>query len=495
MTVARPGRYPYHAESLSTTLPTVAESVGFVAGTIADPNVVNALEQSGGRWDQYADLHKCQIEDIVSAAAPYLVRGQSLTYLVGASLGSNAPTNTPVIIGGGCRLAFDATVMDVNGLASVTFPASMRTWFYGSAPSVGSYPSIRTEAVALGVAATPAGSEVTLGGVDTNATKISANVDSDLADTLTLDVPIYFTEIVDFGDAVNAVAINTTGSITVGGALDVTGTTDLAGAVTCDTTLDVTGATTLNTLAVAGITTATGTLTTVGNTVIGTTSGDACTINATIDAPVTISINDAVNRCLTLVNADAGQALRATSTGGYAAFLVGDATSPDRAALHLSPQDADPSSFSEGDVLYQSARDTIRFRGPSGWRSTHNSSKGLVDGFAAGSSGTTINSGDLGSVTISAEETGSVLIEVSGGFSMASAANSYDLLIRDVTAAATVATVTIPVAVGGELSTQILRAVYTLPSSGSREFAMQVNGNGAANVTRSFCVVSVRGVQ
>lgn len=96
---------------------------------------------------------------------------------------------------------------------------------------------------------------------------------------------------------------------------------------------------------------------------------------------------------------------------------------------------------------------------------------------------------------ILAEATGTVLIEARGRFSMPTAGDNFDLLIRDVTAGTTIATHVVYVARGGEASTQVLRFVYTLPAAGLRQFAMQVTGNGASSVTRSACVLSVRGVQ
>ena len=191
--IPRPGAVPYHAEGKVTTLPTVAETAGYVAGSIVDPAVADALGQFGGRWIQYADLHKCQIEDIVDGSVPYLVRGQSLTYLVGAGLANLTPTQYPVVVAGCMRIAFDAAVFAFHGLLPTTFAATMRTWFYGGLPTVGGYPSLRKEAVALGTPSAVAVGEVVLGAVDTSATLITAVQPSDLGEIMTVDVPIDFT--------------------------------------------------------------------------------------------------------------------------------------------------------------------------------------------------------------------------------------------------------------------------------------------------------------
>lgn len=188
--IPRPGRFPFHGETLTVTLPTVAEGVGYVAGTIADPAVANALGQSSGRWLQQIDLAKLEIDDIVSVSTPVLVRGRSLEYPTGVGLANLTPDQTPVVISGGGRIDFDETVLSIGGANPITFPANMRTWIYGRAPNVGEYPAIRVESVALATPSAPQSGEVVLGGVDTNGSDVTANLASDLGETWHFDVPL-----------------------------------------------------------------------------------------------------------------------------------------------------------------------------------------------------------------------------------------------------------------------------------------------------------------
>ena len=76
---------------------------------------------------------------------------------------------------------------------------------------------------------------------------------------------------------------------------------------------------------------------------------------------------------------------------------------------------------------------------------------------------------------------------------------SYNVLLRDVTLGTTIQT-TIERqidtdAAGVRTRSFVARAVYTLPTAASRQFAFQITGNGGIAVTRSACVLSVEGVQ
>jgi hypothetical protein len=184
--VPRPGAYPYHAENIVTDLPTVGEGVGYVANSVANSKIANALGQYAGRWIQQIDLVSLQVSDLIDGNSAVLVGGLSLEYQVGASIVAAVPTQTPVVLGAGARLAFDEYVLSINGANPATFAASSRTWLYGSIVTLdtGAYPSVRIEAVALATPAAPAVGEVVLGGVDTDGTTITANVASDASATI-----------------------------------------------------------------------------------------------------------------------------------------------------------------------------------------------------------------------------------------------------------------------------------------------------------------------
>lgn len=194
----------------------------------------------------------------------------------------------------------------------------------------------------------------------------------------------------------------------------------------------------------------------------------------------------------------AGAGVYANATGtGYGLIAAADTTTPARSALRMIPQDADPTTPLQGDLLFNSAR------GATGknrtyttqWESVHSSPRGLIDGWAEAADGSGVNSGDLATVQLTPEQVGTVLIEATGAFSMPNATDTFSILLRDTTAGTTIRTVLVAQSIAGELVTQTVRAVYTLPSTVTRDFNFRVNGSGGNVVTREACVLSVRGVQ
>lgn len=189
----RPGLYPYHAESEATTLPTVAELAGYIPTTIADPGIANALGKSGGRWDQYLDLVSFRVNTLVDDAIACQVSKLSLTYPTGAGVANLTPATYPTIVYGGLHIEVDQAGLSLAALAPATFAVNSRTWIYMTIPSApGSYPTFRSETVALATPAAPIGDELTLVGVDTDGSNVTANVAGDVSDILTLDRPVTF---------------------------------------------------------------------------------------------------------------------------------------------------------------------------------------------------------------------------------------------------------------------------------------------------------------
>jgi hypothetical protein len=193
-------------------------------------------------------------------------------------------------------------------------------------------------------------------------------------------------------------------------------------------------------------------------------------------------------------------ALWAVAVDGHAGLFTGDTTSPTRAVIRMTPQDADPSSTGAGDFFPNSSRlNKLRHHDGTKYLSVHSSAKGGVSAFAAGSAGTTLNSGDLATVSITPEEAGEVLITATGLIEQAGDGDSCNIVLRDVTLGATIQTTVERQidtdAAGVRTRSFVARAVYTLPSAAARSFAFQINGNAAVNVTRSACVLSVTGIQ
>jgi hypothetical protein len=192
--------------------------------------------------------------------------------------------------------------------------------------------------------------------------------------------------------------------------------------------------------------------------------------------------------------------LWAVAVDGHAGLFTSDTTSPTRAVIRMTPQDADPSSTGAGDFFPNSSRlNKLRHHDGTKYLSVHSSAKGNVFAFAAGSAGTTLNSGDLATVSITPEEAGEVLITATGLIEQVGDGDSCNIVLRDVTLGATIQTTVERQidtdAAGVRTRSFVARAVYTLPSAAARSFAFQINGNAAVNVTRSACVLSVMGIQ
>ena len=65
---------------------------------------------------------------------------------------------------------------------------------------------------------------------------------------------------------------------------------------------------------------------------------------------------------------------------GYAARIIGDATSPNRASLHIGPQNVDPSLSQVGDVYINDTEDSMKVRVSTAFQRVHLSDKGWVHG-------------------------------------------------------------------------------------------------------------------
>lgn len=351
------------------------------------------------------------------------------------------------------------------------------------------------------------------------------------ATVLVFEVPVFV--------SLAGLSIATTGNAEIGGDLDVVGATTLGG------TLGVTGATTLeDTLDVSGVTIVDNTFTVdnqnpaylTGNVACGTTSGDAFTCNATaqFNANATFSgelkaegnttLGNAgtdtctVNAVMTFNTSIAGgvtivttvaaaTALNLTSATGYGLVINVDATSPVRAPIYVTPQDADPSSpsGSGGDLMFNNGRGPLGVwrctTGLGTWESVHSSAKGQIAavGAAASSTLTSGSSIDLSSVTIQPEETGTLIIEVTGYLEWSADAASTTIQIRDHTLGATInggGTGVLEYPIVGAIGrghSFVAKIPYALPSVASRTFKVRLTA-ASGTTTYTDVTVEVRGV-
>lgn len=202
----------------------------------------------------------------------------------------------------------------------------------------------------------------------------------------------------------------------------------------------------------------------------------------------------------------AGIGVLAEATGtGYGLVALADTTSPARAAMRLTPQDADPTTPLQGDLLFNSAR------GPTGklrtrttqWESVHSSAKGWVKDWGAVASGVTAGgSGNLSLAQITPEETGDVLPWATGHLEFSIDNGSCTISLVDVTGAVTIAT---QVETSSDPANNVtnlgvtqhsftIRYPYTLPSTATRTFAVVITAN-VGTITYKNVVCSVEGVQ
>lgn len=543
--VPRPGRYPYHAENISVVLPTVSEGSGYQPGSVADPNVANALGQSAGRWIQQMDLAKWAVDDWIDRNVPYLVRGRSLEYPTGSGLANLVPEQTPVVIARGCRIAFDETVLSIFGANPATFPANMRTWIYGASPAAeGEYPGVRVESVALGTPAAPQTGEVVLGGVDTDAIHVTAILASTLPETPIVDISI------EFNEPVTLDGVDTMLSVTSGGpgpALEVTSKSPTdesarfvnsgggrGAAVEADSgesALHVVQAGAGQGIDIVHTGTGVGLYvdTSAGNDyaidAIGPSGGDI--INATCDtgnafrAVVTSSgvgvlalggpnalsvairgqsthdsafaVQGSTTATATAMTAGvlgsghgagAGVYANASSGAGYGLIAHADTSSPSRAAIRLMPQDDDPSIGEQGATAYNSAR------GPTGkirvfstqWESVHTSPLGWVKQWGNAAAGSTAGgSGNLSLAQITPEEVGGVLVTATGSLAWTVENGQATVTIVDVTSGATIAT--------SVERNKDIDAAEVLDANNARTFAVRGIRTLPNTNTRTFAVV------
>jgi len=241
-----------------------------------------------------------------------------------------------------------------------------------------------------------------------------------------------------------------------------------------------------------------------GNVDIGNNIADTCTITATIDAAVNIAATDNAAYLVNATNLGTGGGIKSLTVGGYAGYFQTDTTSPVNAAVFIMPQDADPSSPTAGDLYHHSTRGKLRIRNFSQWESVHSSSKGSVFEATAsadqiGLAGTT---GNIAGTVIAPEVVGNVLVTGSFYWLPSEDTTTVSFIIRDNTAGVNITTEVIrakdidTVGAGARGETVVLRRVYTLPSTASRTFVLNITvvGGGASGADIRDIVLSVQGV-
>jgi len=188
---------------------------------------------------------------------------------------------------------------------------------------------------------------------------------------------------------------------------------------------------------------------------------------------------------------------------GYGVYAQSDGTSPKRAAARIVPQDADPTTPLQGDLLFNSAR------GPTGklrtyttlYESVHSSDLGWVKQWGLSAAGGPIagGSGNLSLAQITPEEVGGVLVTATGSLVWNTDTGTATVDLYDVTSALIVATQIerAPDIDGGAARQRsfVIRGIRTLPNTATRTFAVVITLGAGTGVAYSNVICSVEGVQ
>lgn len=195
----------------------------------------------------------------------------------------------------------------------------------------------------------------------------------------------------------------------------------------------------------------------------------------------------------------AGAGVYANAIGtGYGLIVAADQTTPTRAAMVLSPQDADPTTPLQGDLLFNDSR------GPTGklrtytalYESVHSSDKGFCRSMGVSESGSLLagNSTDLSLAQITPEEVGEVEVTVIGHLDWSANAASTTVQLRDDDANATIngggtGVIEYPiVGASGRAHSFCARFNYTLPDATTRTFSCRLT---AASGTTTYTDVTL----
>lgn len=604
----RPGPYTLIDRNATNIDPQYDENalnlVGWSPGQSIPSKIHNTLWLVCGLWQSYFDYQTLNTGDYVDTASVFRLSSSTLAYTIGDNVvvapGADAMAE-PVYMFDGYRIKVDNQLLKF-GRADPLFipetPKPGRIWIYLSTANVSDpgqpFAEVRAEAVAAGVADSPGAQELTLRGVDVDATGlISANVDAITQVPLPVEELVYSTRLQRW---TGETAHEATASFTdVGGlAVDVTGRVDIdstsfaaeglnvfssfagfAANVVNGTGLGLSAKGNSNTvegmlsgenlgtgpsvrgvksIAIAGVAVegdasagggtgvrgvggaigvdgvATSGVGVQGTAGLGTGVQGTSTASGTGVAgqggPSPASrgglflaghADATALRAQTLAGAGSGAiAVQGVGNGdatgvsglgadGYGVVAATDTSSPVRAAFRLVPQDDDPSTPLQGDVLFNSSR------GPVGvlrtyttaWRSVHASPKGLVYAQSSADSGSLPpgNSADVALAQVQPEEVGDVMVTATGSLDWSNDLGSTTFQLLDVTAGNLVinnggAGIREAPNVGAVIRNKsfIARVPYTVPSTALRTFALRIS-SGVATTDYFDAVVTVRGVE
>lgn len=191
------------------------------------------------------------------------------------------------------------------------------------------------------------------------------------------------------------------------------------------------------------------------------------------------------------VGRGAGSGVLASTVGGatgYALFVFPDATTPDRAGIHIGGQDAEPVTNQSGDLYYDSGIEHLRIRTVAQFESLWATQNGFVHGGEFGQSQALSSSSSLlaqATAQIAPTVVGDVVVEVGflGGGNATCVGITYDIF--DLTATAVIAGPFDIVIISGDGTDEpdhhsvATRVEYTLPGTGTRNIQLRMRRKDA----------------
>lgn len=187
------------------------------------------------------------------------------------------------------------------------------------------------------------------------------------------------------------------------------------------------------------------------------------------------------------LGASDGAGVEGKATDGYGVIAQSDTTTPTRAAFRLVPQDTDPSSASDGDVIYHSVDDTMKLRAASVWRNVWQSQGGLVRSFGESRSGASTSSSSMQvKVTVNAGvRNTNDRLHVVANFEMSSggAGFTFEYDVYDSTGSTVVLgpeTVYVPAGSSNYQRHVVDRTDYQVPASGTRTYQLRYRATDGA---------------
>lgn len=174
------------------------------------------------------------------------------------------------------------------------------------------------------------------------------------------------------------------------------------------------------------------------------------------------------------------------STNGYGMWAESDTTAPARAALHIDPQDTDPTAQSDGDIWYHSGEDHLKGRIDGIAMGIWSTQRGYAYLFGANDAQvdeTTTNFTDVFSVSFASKAqprvAGAVMtVTVCFEFGASSTGQSFQWKLIDDTATADVfVDTTEEVHNSGATANDrylVRKTQYTIPGAGARTFILQI---------------------